>query len=741
MTNFLLARGERLTHNVVVRGGGGPKLAPYTFAEAKQRLAPMLQEASSTLDALPGAACPKDQAVASLTMNPEYIAKSFFPAGFLRSVGLEAVGSRPKRITPEKRSKAREVEEKVTTELFISGTRSAFRRWSEGIADWTVDRDGAEALVTIETIAVPSAREKLIHVDEASKRAVFEVVLHSDEDYGENFVVPKFKEYLKILGIEAPLEKRFYAGGLGFVELEAARNKMASVAAFSFVRAVRPMPPLRMLRPAIRTAGVGTDTVILPTEGALDPKIQAAIFDGGLPAKHALTKWAKPFDAPGVGPADADLLKHGIGVTSAFLFGHINPSQPVPRPFSGAHHYRVLDTAPGQNAFELYEVLGRLESVLNSKHYDFVNLSLGPELPVDDNEVHAWTAVLDEYFSHGKSLAVVAVGNGGLRDVATAANRIQVPADCVNALAVGSADSPDTPWVRAPYSSVGPGRSPGLIKPDLVAFGGSMARPYLVVGEKVAAKLEPTGGTSFAAPSTLRMAAGIRAHLGTSLSPLAIRALLVHCAEVSDIPHVEVGWGRVAQDLADIAVCPDDTIRVVYEGTITASKYVRAPIPVPAEPLEGLVKVKATLCYATEVDPHHPGNYTRAGLDATFRPNKSKIAVAAQHAASKSFFGKNRPTVTEEELRRDAWKWENCLHAENSYRGRSLNAPVFDIHYNARAEGKDNSKKQELRYALIISVHAQRVSDLYNRIVRRYQGTLEALLPVIEIPVTIRPED
>jgi hypothetical protein len=740
MTNFLLARGERLTHAVVVRGGGGPKIAPYSFAEAKKRLAPMLQEVSSALDHLPDAACPRDQAVASLILNPEYIAKSHFPTGLLRSVGLEAVGSRPKRITPEKRSKGREVEESVTTELFLAGTRSAFRRWSEGIAEWTADRDGAEELVTIEQIGAPEPQEKLIHVEDVGKKGVFEVILHADEEYGESFVVPRFKQYLKTLGIEAPLAKRFYAGGLGFVELEAARGKMRDVAAFSFVRAVRPMPPLRMLRPAIRTAGISTDTVTLPTEGPLDSKIQAAIFDGGLPPKHPLTKWAKPIDAPGVGAPDAALLKHGIGVTSAFLFGHINPALPLPRPFAGVHHYRVLDTEPGQDPFELYEVLGRLESVLNSKHYDFVNLSLGPELPIDDNEVHAWTAVLDEYLSHGKSLAIVAVGNGGQRDVATAANRIQVPADCVNALAIGSADSPDAGWVRAPYSSVGPGRSPGLIKPDLVAFGGSVARPYLVVGEKDVTKLEPTGGTSFAAPATLRMATGIRAHLGTSLSPLAIRALLVHCAEPSTIPHVEVGWGRVAQDLADIAVCPDDTVRVVYEGTITASKYVRAPIPVPTEPLEGIVKIKATLCYATEVDPHHPGNYTRAGLDATFRPNRSKVAEKAQHAVTKSFFGKNRPTVSEEELRRDAWKWENCLHAENSYRGRSLNGPAFDIHYNARAEGKDNSKKQELRYALIISVHARRISDLYNRIVRRYQGTLEALLPVIEIPVAVRPE-
>jgi hypothetical protein len=193
--------------------------------------------------------------------------------------------------------------------------------------------------------------------------------------------------------------------------------------------------------------------------------------------------------------------------------------------------------------------------------------------------------------------------------------------------------------------------------------------------------------------------------------------------------------------LADIVTCDDDTVRVVFEGTITASRYIRAPIPVPNEPLEGMVNIKATLLYATEVDPHHPGNYTRAGLEPIFRPNKGKVREKATHAVSKSFFGKNRPSVTEDELRRDAWKWENCLHGENSYRGRTLEEPAFDIHYNARFEGHDNSKKQELKYALIISVKARRVSDLYSRIVRRYRGTLEALLPVIEIPVRIRSED
>ena len=65
---------------------------------------------------------------------------------------------------------------------------------------------------------------------------------------------------------------------------------MKDVAAFSLVRAIRPMPPLRMPRPAIRTAGIASDAVLLPKEAPIDPKIRAVILDGGPPSKHPLTK-------------------------------------------------------------------------------------------------------------------------------------------------------------------------------------------------------------------------------------------------------------------------------------------------------------------------------------------------------------------------------------------------------------------------------------------------------------------
>ena len=427
------------------------------------------------------------------------------------------------------------------------------------------------------------------------------------------------------------------------------------------------------MRPTVRGASLPSDNFKLPTQEAVDPGLRVAIFDGGVPDDHALTAWATPIDATGVGQHHSEFLKHGLGVTSAFLFGHLQPGEEAPRPFSNVDHYRVLDGEPGQNPRELYEVLERVDRILNTNSYDLVNLSIGPRLPIEDNDVDAWTAVLDDRLSRMDTLATIAVGNDGEGDAKLGFNRIQVPSDCVNALAVGASDRLEADWQRAPYSSVGPGRSPGLIKPDLVSFGGSLQRPFLVASDQSDTALEATWGTSFAAPALLRLGAGIKAHIGSKISLLAARALLVHTAEPEDHDLSEVGWGRAATDLDGILTVDDHSARVVYQGRISPAKYLRLPVPLPDDELNGYVEVTATLCFKCQTDPHHPGNYTRAGLQATFRPHDGKFKNTDQtHANSQSFFTNPVETVEEEELRRDAWKWENCLHRTRRFRGSSL---------------------------------------------------------------------
>ena len=398
----------------------------------------------------------------------------------------------------------------------------------------------------------------------------------------------------------------------------------------------------------------------------------------------------------------------------------------------------MIDDDPNQSPFELFEVLARIESVLKKEKYDFIILSIGPRLPIEDDEVHSWTAVLDDILSCNSTLAAMAVGNDGEGDAEAGLDRIQVPSDCVNAMAIGACDSTETDWQRAPYSSIGPGRSPGIIKPDLVGFGGMVDRPFVALSHEPDARLVATAGTSFAAPSVIRMASAVRACFGASLNHLAIRALLVHTAKEGGSEKREIGWGRCAQDLNEIVLCDDDEVRIVYQGEISPAKYIRALIPSPQEEIKGKVTLKATVCYKSQTDPHHPGNYTRAGLEITFRPHSERLRSSEQlNPDAKPFFGTSPSGPTEGQLRHDAFKWENCMHAIKRMQGNSLHDPVFDIHYNSRLEGRSFSTARKLPYALVVSVQARGVADLYDQIVRKYATQLEALRPVLEIPIQV----
>ncbi|RCK41910.1 S8 family peptidase [Thalassospira xiamenensis] len=734
--NFLLGSGEKLTSEIMVKSSGGPKEPPYSFAEAKARLSPMATRAINAMYALPSKACPNDEAIVSFTLNPEYIAKSYFPSEILRDFGGELVGSRPKQITPEKRSRNRPVIPTLTTELFVKARRSVFANWGAELPSRPEGTQFSKELIYIEKIQTQQVEDKVKGGANKSDISSFEVVLHANEIEATTHVLNEFGEYLNEIGIDAAFSRRFYAKGLCFIELQAPNHRVTDIATFSLVRAVRQMPQLRMLRPPIRATSQLISEVELPDSPALSSEIRVAVFDGGVPSDHAVCKWVTPYYFRNMAAPTPDFLDHGVAVTSAVLFGHIDPTKGIQRPYTNVDHYRVIDGDPNQNPHELYEVLNRIDNVLSSEEYDFINLSIGPRLPVEDDDVHAWTAVLDDRLASSGTLAAIAVGNDGEGDDTLGLNRVQVPADCVNALSVGACNSHTADWSRAPYSSVGPGRSPGIIKPDLVDFGGVLEKPFIVLASDNKPTLTPTAGTSFATPSVIRLASGVRAHFGSSVTNLGVRALLVHTSVDNGLERKDVGWGRVAQSIDEVTLCDDDTIRVLYQGTITPTKYIRAPIPFPDGVIDGFVSIKATICYKTPVDPHHPGNYTRAGLEATFRPHSGKFKDDKQlHPNSESFFGSATSGITEVELRNDAWKWENCLNAVKRKRGSSLQDPCFDIHYNARFEGGNSPDTDPLDYALVVTVQTKSVSDLYDQVVRKYSTHIRPLQPVFEIPI------
>jgi hypothetical protein len=732
--NYLLGRAEKLVDRIPAPKIKPDKAHPYTLDRAKERLVPKLQATAAELEKLPGKACPNNEAVALLTLHPTYLAKSYFPDDLLEAANLRAVGSRQRIVSPDAWAIKNPPKEALTAELFVAGQRTDFDALPALANRLRDGSKGADDFIKVYDVRTYPIKERVRTPKPKSDAPYWEIILHATGQSDSAYILEGFREYLESLGLQVDLDERLHAQGLCFLPVRIPRLQIGEVAEFSFLRAAREMP---RMRPVVRMAKPAPSfSVELPDGVVLDPTIRVAVFDGGLPAKSPLLPWANRKKSSGVGAAHPALVDHGHAVTSALLFGSLDSETPPPIPYAKVDHIRVFDTnSPDDGSGEYFAIIKRIMTVLESGRYDFVNFSIGPDLEIEDDNVHVWTAMLDQFLKRGTTLASFAVGNTGERDHDSGNARAQVPSDCVNAIAMGSADSLGSAWKRSAHSSIGPGRSPGIIKPDLLSFGGSAKNPFYVVGADGSA--EGCIGTSFASPSGLRAAIGVRAYLGPILSPLALKALLIHRAYPSELPQREVGWGKIAESLDELVKSDESSACIVYQGTnLSAGSWVRAPIPVPEEAMSGMVYIKATICYATDTDPQDPIHYTRSGLEIRFRPHDEKRKKSEQRESNpKTFFSLGTQYAGEEKLRNDAHKWETTLHASAKMRGNSLHNPCFDIHYNARMGGSKASKPSDIQYALIVSITAPRVRDLYDRIVRRYRTILEALRPVIEIPI------
>ena len=730
---FIIGKGELLTFDIPPPPIVPSKAHPYGLAEAKAHLIPQIVTAALEMQALPQAACPADVAVVKVDLHPAYIAKSFFPTGLLRQVGLTSVGSRTVRVRPRKDIRKTAPPECETTQLFVAGTREAFAKLPSFATQLVEDTKEALQFAEIETFSSMSVVDRLRGNATASDRT-FEVGLHLLPDHGVDELRQSFVRYAKTCGFDVSTEFDFPVGRMLFLAALGDSSGLGNLAKFSLLRVVRPMPPIRGARPVARGNPISVGFSI-PTSQPLSAEPTVAVLDGGLPSKHVLEPFVRRYEESDPTAADVDdYVDHGLGVTSAFLFGPLEPSVEAQRPYSYVDHYRVLDEKVGEeDPLELYRTLAHVEEVLLSRQYQFLNLSLGPDLPTDDSDVHAWTAVLDTMLSDGETLMTVAVGNNGQRDAVERLDRIQVPADSVNALSVGAADRSTESWGRAEYSARGPGRSPGRRKPDVVAFGGCPKEYFHVAAASRKPELVATMGTSFAAPFALRTAVGVRAVLGEAVHPLTIKALMVHAAQTnSGCAVTDVGWGRVPQDLNEIITCGDGVARIIYQGLLRPGKYLRAPVPLPATPLMGKVRLSATFCYASPVDVEDAAAYTKAGLSITFRPNVNK--AAGKQVKTRSFFSATE-FRTEREQRSDLGKWETVLHASDRMLGRSLNDATFDIHYNARDGGAVAGAGTELiRYALVLTVEAPKHASLYDDILASH-SLLKAIEPRISLPL------
>lgn len=729
-TNYLIGRAEELAVTTPP-----PKMNPqgrdlYTLDEVVERLQPQLIKVNEELASLSEALCPRDYSVAKLTLHPSYIAKGHYPKKLLREMGVRSIGSKAVEVKPDRWARVGEPEKSPSTSLFVAGKREAFVDFEKKLLGYLSDSYATDDLMKVWSIESVSPVSKL-KGNKSSRPGYFEVGIQLIPDGSSDFIKKSFIAYARDLEFEVREDLSLDISNLWFIPVSGEASRALDLARHSFVRVVRPIPPLRSFRPLVRSLP-GSSAAKLPTTPPLASDVRVAILDGGLPASHAIGPWLNEYRLSDPSAVDCSGgPSHGLGVTSAFLFGPFPHETDAPRPYSFVDHYRVLDSEiKGEDPLELYRTLTHIEDVLISRQYEFINISLGPDLPIDDDEIHPWTSLLDSYLADGETFLTIAAGNNGEGDEVTGLNRIQVPSDCVNAIAVGASDRTSTEWGRARYSAIGPGRAPGRVKPDLLAFGGSHNQYFHVLGEGLMPELIPQQGTSFASPYLLRKAVGIRALFGHGISPLVIKALLINSAKRNEQGQNEVGWGKVIDDVDALIQSPDGVAKIIYQGELFPGKYLRVPIPLPKSGIDGMVNIKATCCFSTRVDPQDTSMYTKAGVE---------IAWAPRSSGKKESFFQQVKKATEAELRRDAAKWETVLHAEKRKYGSKLEDPAFELHYMARDSGAgvSSTKADIIKYAFIVTLEAPKHSEIFTDILDAYAEILTEIEPRISTKVEV----
>ncbi len=739
--NFLIGYGERLTYEVPVPTRSGDKNMPYEYSTSQERLKNDVSKISEYIQTLPDDACPQNKSVAIITMHPRFVSKSEFPIDFIKSAGFNPIGSRQKKIAPDRWGIKKHPREAQTEQIFVSGTRDRLYKLSETAQHWNKKSGAAKGLLRIESILPFTAESKIKSIPADRDEILLEVILHNANDEA---IIKLFIDYVRKLEAFAMVDKRRDIEGLTFIPVKTRRVSVSNIAKYSFVRVCRGMPTLRPIYPAITRQIVDT-TVDLPTEPAIVPDMKAVTFDGGIPksAFSKLSYWVSLTEPPGIGPAVPQLEEHGLAVTSAFLFGHLVPNKPIERPICEMEHVRVVDERDNSTKdIEYIDVIERIVHHLdaNKGKYEFVNISIGPDIPISDDEISYWTLAIDRRFASLNAVVTVAAGNTGELDANTELNRIQPPSDAVSVLSVGAADSMGDSWSKAKYSSEGPGRSPGIVKPDGVAFGGALSEPFHVLDNNL--HIKPVMGTSLASPLTLRAATSVTAQLGAALNSLTVRALMIHFAKDGKYERRKVGWGRFELDSEKLITCEDCAPTVIYQGVLPVGTHRRIPIPLPKQTVNCNIHLTATLLISPEIDPGFLGTYTESGFMAVFRPDSRDYHIDGK--GKKSTHPKTLPFFSEStmygkgeyEIREGGLKWEPCQKGSKNFRYSTLYEPVFDVYYHTREEGLASTHAHPIPYSLIITINAPKIRNLYNQVIRTHPNILVPIRPQIRIRVS-----
>jgi hypothetical protein len=207
-------------------------------------------------------------------------------------------------------------------------------------------------------------------------------------------------------------------------------------------------------------------------------------------------------------------------------------------------------------------------------------------------------------------------------------------------------------------------------------------------------------------------------------------------------------WGISDDNAESILSCHDYESTIVFNGDITFKTGVMLPIPFP-EVYSGMGQIDIfwTIVYSSAVVPSSPDEYTLAGTEVYFIPNKYKydfikkdgkkiidsqtvdirdnalVFLLQKDGWSCSPNNKAKTYKKEIELRKEG-KWDTVFRGCKRSNGSTLVDPYIHVHALARGDWSHvglNMGPGRLSYAAVITARAvSKKIDLYNQVRTRW---------------------
>jgi hypothetical protein len=615
----ILYNGQTYVKSVTKSSGFGEKLIKFSYEEARDFVLNDITKTKNTLRSMPTSQRLPNEVVIGLVMQPEFSAKSYYPDSLFdlgaEKFGLKEIGSRiyQNEVSNDQKASSSKM-------FFVRATEESLTKFenqlSRGI---NLTKSFQDDIRKISSINILEGNEQMLGFPLEWENGKIEAVLHPFE-VDKQRAINHFIEKIVNAGVSRDdIKFKTYSSGITFVSFDANKNILEVVNGYNPLRTVHPLK-MREFSAFYRGTTVpnGPQPPIFKTKSP----IVVGVIDGGIDTTNPYVQNYVESEFSVTGSPIADFVEHGTQVTGAVLFGALNKyssTDTIPEPKVSAKNFGVLSTNSVDP--DLYEAIDAIEKIVPSNNNIKVyNLSIGPQGPILDDSISRFTYSCDLLSRTHNVLFCVAVGNDGNLP---GYDRIQSPADSVNSLSIGSYTTRKGEKVRAPYSSIGPGREGCKMKPDVLAFGGCDQHPIHLVSSEIGKKVWNMG-TSFASPIVAGIAGRLIGESNKVIDSLIAKALIIHATSTKKTHTYETGHGFIPDEYETIASCADKSYTLIYQGEIESGKYAEYLIPWEDSIKDGSVTFKWTIAVLTDVDELSSDDYTSNTVEVTFYPHQSK---------------------------------------------------------------------------------------------------------------------